>query len=114
MPTIAPTVGRKVWFWVGAEFGPQPATTNSVLPVDATICNVFPDGGVVLAGFDHYGNPWRSSKDDPIRFADDTVDHAPDEHYSREEGYATWMPFQLGQVKQATAPAERSASEGGA
>lgn len=83
---ISPTIGRKVWFFPGAydpiECGAQ--------PLDATVCYVHDDRLVNLRVTDINGDSFPRPG---VHLLQD--DDAP----PLGLGYATWMPYQVGQAK---------------
>lgn len=87
---ITPTIGRKVWFWpinpsVGAILDPLQAW-------DATVTFVHPNGNINLLVIDHHGV--MMPQHDVYLFQG-----MPDER--PKSTCATWMPYQIGQAKQA-------------
>lgn len=80
---ISPTVGRVVWFWRAA---PQ---LLSVQPEAALVTYVHSDRCVNLVCFDHNGTP----------FPQTSVALVQDGDPVPEAGYASWMPYQIGQAK---------------
>ncbi len=92
MPTINPTIGRKVYFFEPAE--PIEPTTryDDKVPFDATIVYVWSKSTVNLRVTDHAGNVFTRTSV-PLR------DPGPMDRHGQEY-VATWMPFQVGQAKQ--------------
>lgn len=90
MPTITPTIGRRVWAWQGEFTGLTAVAPNQ--PFDAGIIFVHLDGKVNLAVTDHIGNTATS-------FAVELRDPKGDSHGKEDRLYATWMPYQMGQAK---------------
>jgi poly-beta-hydroxyalkanoate depolymerase len=95
MPTtITPTVGRKVWFYEGNSPQDPMNRLDDKTPLDATVVYVHNPTCVNLRVTDHSGVSWsRNSVDlrDPTEY---------DGH--GKNFYATWMPFQMGQVRVGT------------
>lgn len=100
MSTIAPTIGRKVYFYDAAqEVAPHvPGAMqryDAKQPFDATVIYVWGPNCVNLRVTDHAGYTHvRSSV--PLR--DPTENDAHGVEY-----VATWMPYQVGQAKKAEA-----------
>lgn len=92
--SIRPTVGRKVWVWVGDDVGSS--IVDEAQPFDATILFVEPDGLVSVRFYDHKGSETFAESielRDPLPGGDN---HGP----AGSEGiFATWMPYQVGQAK---------------
>jgi hypothetical protein len=80
MTVITPDVGRVLWYWRDS-FDTQPFT--------ATICYVWNNRRVNLAGFDYNGNPYKATSI-TLRQEGDPQPSYP---------YAEWMPYQIGQAK---------------
>lgn len=100
--SMKPTVGRKVWFWLGKE--PMAHRVGNCLdmhqPFDATITYVHPGGARVnLAVLDHVGTHFTTHR---VLLQDPS--EGGDAHGGNEEteGLATWMPYQVGQARAAT------------
>lgn len=95
MSTIAPTVGRKVWVWEGENLNLSVLDPNQ--PFDATVLFVASDGSVNLSVTDHEGN-------DAVMFGVKLRDPKEgDKHDVEAISIATWMPYQVGQARQADA-----------
>ena len=80
MTVITPTVGRVVWYR-------RDPTDDQ--PHMATVCYVWNDRMVNLAGFDHNGNPYKATSV-TLRQEGDAQPLYP---------HAEWMPYQVGQAK---------------
>lgn len=93
MSTITPTVGRKVWVWEGENLNLSVLDPNQ--PFDATVLFVESDGTVNLSVTDHEGN---SATMFGVKLRDPKEG---DKHDGEEISIATWMPYQVGQAKQA-------------
>lgn len=99
MSTIKPTIGRKVYFYDPAPDphapGVVPKRYDEKQPFDATVIYVWGDTCVNLRVTDHAGNSWvRTSV--PLRDPAEGDQHGV-------EYVATWMPFQVGQARNAGA-----------
>jgi hypothetical protein len=82
---IKPTIGRVVWFWPhDAAFGGQPHV--------AFIAFVHSDTMVNLAIFDNFGVPYHATS---VHLRQERDGAAPD------ESFCEWMPYQIGQAKEA-------------
>lgn len=87
---IKPTIGRRVWYWPNGTTGLS-LVHGSDQPCDAGICYVWGDRMVNLTVADHGGDMHSRTRvqllqdDDPIPAG----------------AYATWMPYQVVQAKQA-------------
>lgn len=100
---IQPTIGRRVWYWPstydrGLEHG-QPATiikADDTQACDAGIAYVHSDRLVNLSVADHNGVMHSRPS---VQLVQEGDDPAP-----QGMGYATWMPYQLGQAKPAETP----------
>lgn len=93
MSSIAPTIGRKVYFYDQApeRTAARMQRYSDTQPFDATVIYVWGPNCVNLQIIDHSGvTHTRTSV--PLR---DPVDG--DAH--GKEYYATWMPYQVGQAK---------------
>lgn len=96
---IKPTIGRRVWYWPSAfDCGlleNKPTTTmtasDKTQACDAGICCVWSDRMVNLTVADHNGVMHARCSVHLLQ-DNDTPMHGM--------GYATWMPYQIGQVKQ--------------
>lgn len=98
MPTIKPSIGRKVYFYAGEGDNPAPTRYSLDTPMDATVIYVWGPECVNLRVTDHAGNTHiRTSV--PLR---DPGEDGADAHCKDLGCYATWMPFQVGQAKAAT------------
>lgn len=96
---IAPTIGRRVWYWPSdydRGIGPV-ASQHSVmkaddrgLPCDAGICYVWGDRMVNLTVADHNG-VMHSRCSVPLIQDGDVV--------PEQSGYAQWMPYQVQTAK---------------
>lgn len=102
MPTINPTIGRKVYFYEGDPtlverfFGTEPL--DPLQAYDATIAFVHPEGTVSLDVTSHVGHRNFIGN---VELRDPAADGS-DHHGAGTAGYATWMPYQVGQAKAAT------------
>jgi hypothetical protein len=81
---ITPTVGRVVWFWVGAE--------NEGQPEAAIVTYVHGDRMVNLTVFDHNGRPGERRSVHLAQPGDTGKDRPV-------ACFATWMPYQVGQAE---------------
>lgn len=87
--SIEPTVGRKVWYW------PHPvddANMNNVdheQPLDATVLFVHHNRLVNLQVVDHMGHSHTLIQ---------AILRQPNDDKPGNEGYAEWMPYQIGQA----------------
>jgi hypothetical protein len=86
---IQPTVGRKVWYWPHPVNNADMNTELPEQPLDATILFVHAARQVNLLVVDHMGHPHFISK---------AYLKQPDAEPPADEGYAEWMPFQVGQA----------------
>lgn len=92
--SIKPTIGRKVWFWVGEE-APMGVILDKKQAFDATVVFVYDGGTVNLLLLDHYGS---NNVVHNVALIDPSADDCHHEG-GYENGYATWMPYQVGQAK---------------
>jgi hypothetical protein len=99
MTIIEPTVGRIVWYWPGATSG---LCRLARQPHAAQIVGVHNDRCVNLAVCDSAGNHYSMTSVELVQSGDPLP----------ASGYASWMPFQIGQAKkhEATRP-EQPADE---
>lgn len=88
-PVERASVGRRVWFWCGQNT-PAPLNVHGAEQAfDAGVLYVHADGRVNLLVTDHYG---AQSSMHGVRL----VNPSPtDQHNLMENGYATWMPYQV-------------------
>jgi len=99
MSTIKPTIGRKVWLWLGqGDYDPNGvgaafSVMDRAQAFDATVAFVHTDGTVNLGVLDHAGQPCSFAR---MRLYDPDPENCHGQH---EFGYATWMPYQVGQAK---------------
>lgn len=97
---IAPSIGRVVWYFPSGhdtiEQGPDGQ------PLAAMVAYVWPDGSINIAVHDWHGYPWSRSK---VRLVQDG------EEVPEGSGYATWMPFQIGQAKKAESDLQQRVAE---
>lgn len=100
---ITPTVGRKVWYIpsdadVAGNFGMMRVGHQ---PLDATVLTVWSNDRVNLLVVDHNGKTFPVTSVTLVQ-----GDAAPDmSGKPGEKGYATWMPYQVGQAaKSSTTP----------
>lgn len=84
-PRINPTIGRKLYYWPDDHLAGQQ-------PHDATIVFVHSDSCINLACHDYNGNPYPKTSVPLVQEGEPTPDY----------GYATWMPFQVGQARAAS------------
>lgn len=108
---ITPTVGRKVWFWVNSEHTSDGKMLDERQAFDATVLYVHPTGEVNLLVVDHGGIPRFEEKVllvDPEKGAWPTDQH----DHAGERGYATWMPYQVGQAKKEEGDANKATTHG--
>lgn len=92
---IAPTIGRKVWFWPSGLthiLGARLVNLSPEQPMDATVVYVHGERLVNLLVLDHSGVPF-AVPNVPLRQPSD--DTAP------EAAHCVWMPYQVGQAKAA-------------
>lgn len=101
---IQPSIGRRVWYWPSdSDLGlldPQPATTMNVIarevetrqPFDAGVCFVHDERTVNLTVADHDGVVHARQSVTLVQEGDTPPEGA---------GYATWMPYQINQAKEA-------------
>lgn len=99
MNSIKPTVGRKVYFWLGKE--PMTYRVGNCLdmhqPFDATITYVHPGGARVnLAVLDHVGTHFTTHR---VLLQDPSEGGDVHGGNNEAEGLATWMPYQVGQAR---------------
>lgn len=88
MSSIVPTIGRKVWYWSASTS----CVNDDKQAFDATVIYVHNPTTVDLMVTNHAGTTYNvrsANLRDPGFFADCHSVPAP---------YATWMPFQVGQV----------------
>ena len=86
MSQITPTPGRIIWFTPGNNDG---ITRNGAEPLAAIVAGVLADGTVNLAVFDARGN---LSQRHAVEIVDADAANVP------VNGFASWMPYQLGQA----------------
>jgi len=104
MTFIAPTIGRRVWYWPSeAEY--QASASNRTMveppmrlkdraqPCDAGICYVHTDGTINITVADHTG-AMHARQGVPL-----LQDDAPEPR--GVGGFAVWMPYQKGQAAKA-------------
>lgn len=106
MPTMKPTIGRRIWFWpngvTSVDQGGPLALISTEQPMDAGIVYVWGDNMVNLDVTDHYGNHHRATS---VRLL------AEGEAKPAVGAYATWMPYQQAQAaKESQHPAVAAAS----
>ena len=89
MSSIIPTIGRKVWLWIGNR---GYVVLDQKQAFDATVVFVHPDGKVNLSFLDHAANGPMVAEFVTLR--DPQID---DQH--GVEFIATWMPYQIGQAR---------------
>lgn len=108
MSSIAPSIGRKVWFWASENFIEQveedPMDPKQAF--DATVVFVHPSGLVNLQVFTHTG-------EGGLVESCHLRDPGEADEHGGEEDYATWMPYQVGQAGMAAAKKEARAEEAG-
>ena len=93
MSSIAPTIGRKVWYWTNNPNG----MLDNKQAFDATILFVHNPTMVNLSVIDHEGNP---SVETSVQLRDPAPEgQKPDQHEFGGSAYATWMPYQTSQAK---------------
>jgi len=98
---IKPTIGRRLWYWPSqfdqGALANKPSSTMTVNPTgqpcDAGVCYVHGDRLVNLVVSDHLGTLHQ-------RHSVTLVQNG--ETPPANTGYATWMPYQIGQAKSAT------------
>lgn len=88
--TIKPTVGRKVWYWPHLVDDATMNAVDSEQPLDATVLFVHDDRTVNLQIIDHMGHPHTLIQ---------AVLRQPEDDKPSDEGYAEWMPYQVGQAE---------------
>ena len=86
--TIVPTIGRKVWYWPVGDASLVQYDEN--VACDATVIYPWSDTNVNLRVTDHAGNTQLRTS---VFLHQGKVDDRP------ASSCATWMPFQMGQVK---------------
>lgn len=93
---IPPTPGRVVWYYPSQHEidAKQIAIYDQAQPLAATVAYVFSDRMVNLSVVDQAGAQFRRTSVQLLQ-EDDPVPH------TSEGPYAAWMPYQLGQAKQA-------------
>lgn len=105
---ITPTVGRKVWYIpsdadLAGNFGMMRVGHQ---PLDATVLAVWGSALVNLLVVDHYGKTFPVTSVKLVESQD-----APGlTGKPGEKGYATWMPYQVGQAAKAATPAATPAT----
>lgn len=90
MSSIAPTVGRKVWFYTMATDHFRVADPKQ--PFDATVVFVHTPTLVNLLVVNHSGQTM-------VREGVELRDPSPDDKHGADTEFATWMPYQVGQAK---------------
>ena len=93
-----PTIGRKVWYWSGPEDLDLVTYLDASQAFDATVIFVHPDCCVNLLVNDHNGTEYvviKAILEDP----EEGDCHCQE---GRDEGYASWMPYQKQQHEKAT------------
>lgn len=107
-PIIKPTVGRKVWYRPCAHdfTGPVPMNVSGgslddgmQQPLDATIIGVWGDRCVNVLVTDLIGMPFPVLACTLLQAGDEPAKDADGKIIGR---YVEWMPYQLGQARQAT------------
>jgi len=89
MFTIKPTIGRKVWFFVGDDHQEMNVESNDQ-PLDATVIFVHNDTHVNLFILDHMGHQHFASNVELVQ---------PGEYAPTRGSYATWMDYQVDQAR---------------
>lgn len=79
-----PTIGRKLWYWIPTDTCVQ----DKKQAFDATVIFVRTDGRVDLMYTNHYGTTISMRN---VELHDPQED---DSHDTRQDHYATWMPYQ--------------------
>lgn len=97
---IAPTVGRKVWYWPSAsdKTGPVPMTQQTGRPLDATVIAVHGDHMVNVLVTDVMGRQFPVLSCELVQPGETPRANADGQVYGR---YVEWMPYQVGQAKAA-------------
>lgn len=103
MSSIAPSIGRKVWFFSGSTTGAQ----DPKQAFDATVIFVHNPTTVNLVATNHWGTSMSLAS---VQLRDPTPE---DTHGKEPFGYATWMPYQVGQAGMAAAKKEAREEEAG-
>lgn len=85
MSKMIPGIGRKVWFWPEGQ-------AEGIQAHDATIVFVHDERTVNLRCSDHSGQSYTERRVT-------LVDLEATDQLVPVQGYATWMPYQIGQAK---------------
>lgn len=97
---ITPTVGRKVWYRPSGQDHDPMHVIDLNVPLDATVVYVWNDRLVNLLIIDHIGNQHTRTS---IHLAQ------PGDEACPSNGYAEWMPYQVGQARAVEQVAQSSA-----
>lgn len=89
---ISPTIGRRLWYWPSRADERDMVVLDRQQPLDAGVVYVHKDGTINLDVCDHEGFHRRVLDVTLVQGSDATP---------AGEGYAAWMPYQLGQAKKA-------------
>jgi len=100
---INPTVGRVVWFWPNPDLCPGPWPGEQ--PLAAIIAHVHHPRLVNLTVFEMSGRP--------IGYEFVALLQEGDEKPVDQRGFASWMPYQLGQAKRHEADGLSATNGGG-
>jgi len=100
--SIKPTIGRKVWLWVGNEGF---AILDPKQAFDATVVFVHPDGKVNLSFSDHEANGPLMAEFVTLR------DPQIDDQHGTPGMIATWMPYQVTQAQKTFSEAKKEEAD---
>lgn len=94
-PVERATVGRRVWYWSGAEEQAPFNLGDPRQPYDAGVIYVNGDGRVNLLVTDHFGEAHPVHMVEMHNPSDEIHPDGPDRHARYKDGYATWMPYHV-------------------